>query len=213
MSHAAILESLPIEQRLALAYAPARTRRALLALLGLDQRLSQVVLTAREQMLGQLRLAWWRDRLGEERAARRGEPLLDLLDETVTERPSLVALVDAWEGLLCVAPHGESQAIEALADARAAGFTALLPDGGDRVAAVRMARAWALADLARLPSGAGQVAAVLATQADWQPARLPRDLRSLAVLHGLARQRCGDFAAPSRPSAILIALRVGLLGV
>ena len=49
--------------RLALAYAPAASRGAWLGFLALDMRLAAIVRAAREPMIGQIKLAWWRERL------------------------------------------------------------------------------------------------------------------------------------------------------
>ena len=55
-----LLDTLAPMHRLALAYAPAEARPAWAGLLALDARLAGVVRAAREPVLGQLRLAWWR---------------------------------------------------------------------------------------------------------------------------------------------------------
>jgi phytoene synthase len=210
MSEAAILDSLPVEQRLALAYAPKVTRQKMLAVMALDARLAQLVTAAREPILTQLRLAWWRDRLGEQDSAVKGEPLLALIAAAAIGRAALRDLVDAWEALL-----GEPDAIAVahLADARAAAFAATSP-GKEATSAVLIAgREWALHDIARRRGEWGDVAARLAGQAAWDRCRLPRPMRSLAILHALARraQRRPDRQAD--PGSILVAVRVGLLGV
>ena len=51
------------ERRLALAYAPRDRRGALAVLWALDERLGSIVAATREAMLGEIRLAWWRDAL------------------------------------------------------------------------------------------------------------------------------------------------------
>ncbi len=65
-----LAETLPTMHRLALAYAPGRTRLAWLALLALDSRLAGVLRSASEPMLAQIRLAWWRDMLARSEADR-----------------------------------------------------------------------------------------------------------------------------------------------
>ena len=52
-----LLETLPLRQRLALAYGTGEGRLALLGLLALDQRLAGIVRNSREPSLAQLRLA------------------------------------------------------------------------------------------------------------------------------------------------------------
>ena len=51
------------ERELSLAYVPQRARSAVRAIWTLDERLAQVVATTRDGALGEIRLAWWRDRL------------------------------------------------------------------------------------------------------------------------------------------------------
>ena len=52
-------------------------------------------------MLGQLRLAWWRDRLNDDPAKwPKGEPLLGRLGSWGERSRALVPLVDGWEALL-----------------------------------------------------------------------------------------------------------------
>ena len=51
------------DRYLSVLYAPAAARPALLALHGLDLELAQVVASTTEPMLGEIRLAWWRDAL------------------------------------------------------------------------------------------------------------------------------------------------------
>ncbi len=67
---------------LAIAYAPVPLRARLKWLLMLDQRLSDVLNRAREPMIAQLRLSWWRDGLKSAADKRpKGEPLLAQLSE------------------------------------------------------------------------------------------------------------------------------------
>lgn len=209
-----LLESLPAVQRVALAYAPGSTRAAWLGLLALDTRLAQLVRETREPMLGQIRLAWWRERLSELPAKRpKGEPLLALVGD---DSGRLVPLVDAWEALLGEAPlpratiaefaEGRAQALAGLANALA-GETAT----GD---AARAGRNWALADLAsRLshPEEREHAAALIAAQ-DQKPPRLARQMRPLAVLHGLARRDLERGIDGARMGALFTTLRLGIFG-
>lgn len=110
-------ETLPAIQRLALAYAPARTRDATLALLALDGRLAGVLRSASEPMLAQIRLAWWRDILGREAAERpSGEPLVALLEPWGREAGELVALVDGWEQLVETESFGPAKCAPSAGD-------------------------------------------------------------------------------------------------
>lgn len=207
-----MIETLPLFQRLALAYAPAATREPLLALLALDARLAAIVRGSREPMLAQLRLAWWREQLGADGAANAGgDPLLALLQSWPKPTPALAALANGWEAMTGPVPL-PSEACMALADARGGAFAAL----ADCPDALRMGRNWALADIAdHLGDPREQGAALaLARRQDWRQARLPRALRPLAVLHGLAARTIwrDNRAAALTPGTALAAIRIGLLG-
>lgn len=210
MSEIPILETLPVEQRLALVYAPKSIREAWLAGLALDVRLARIVMSSRETMLGQIRLAWWRDRLAEGEAPR-GEPLLSMIFAAGLNRTDLSALVDAWEAVLVDSEAQSDASIRELAAARA-NWISGLADTGSRASAEVAGREWALADLSRMPPPHGPVALRMAGSEVWQRKRLPRALRPLAVLHALARLARSRGDAEHRPAALLIAARVGLLG-
>ena len=76
------LHDLPIERRLALSYAPRAAQPITLGFLALDNRLAGIVRQAREPLLGQIKLSWWRDRLNaKEQAGALGDPLLAILDQ------------------------------------------------------------------------------------------------------------------------------------
>ncbi len=205
----ALLDTLPARHRLALAYAPRAARADWLALLAFDARLGAIVRQAREPLLGQMRLAWWRDRLGEDPGQwPAGEPLLVALRRWRAEFAVLSALVDGWEQLLGEAPL-PSTAFARLADARAASFAALACrlGHGDASAAVSAAgREWALADLLANLSAPAERGAVEALIQRRGGATLPRAMRPLAVLRALARR-----TGPG-PADVLVALRVGLFG-
>jgi phytoene synthase len=217
MEIAPFLATIPTEQRLALAYAGSGQRPVLLGFFALDARLAAIVRGASEPLLGQVQLAWWRDQLALPSELRpRGEPLLALLGAWQGEEASLSALVDGWELLLDSGPL-EGIALAAHAEARARGWAALArlagaPSHADE--AQRAGRNWAAVDLAmRLDQGDEHAAArTLAEQQDWRPLRLPRSLRPLAVLHGLARRRRGQAELLDGPLALGAALRLGLFG-
>lgn len=197
--------ALPPPLRLAVAYAPPAARELWSGLLMLDLRLEQAALGPREALIGQLKLAWWRDRFAAPAGEwPSGEPLLRALRPWDAERAALSGLVDGWEGLV----GGEGGAVElgALADARGAAIAALArlagcPQAGE--AARTVGREWALADLAvRL----GRREAIALLTADRHGAqRLPRVLRPLAVLRELA----GGGLGLARFAKIV---RLGLLG-
>ncbi len=206
-----LLDGLPVEQRLALAYAPAAARGLFAGLFALDTRLAGIVRAAREPMLAQLRLAWWRDRLGGGGGG--NDPVLIALAPMLRQGPALVAAADGWEALL-----GETlsrDAAETFAAGRAAGMAALAQALGCPAAeAERAGRNWALADLAARVSNPAERAVVLdliATQ-DWGRPTLPRSMRPLAVLHGLVRRRRGAGPLIEGPGSLVCAIRLGLTG-
>lgn len=213
-----IVAGLPLPQRLALSYAPSRSRRPFLALLALDARLAGIVRQASEPMLAQMRLAWWRETLTAERGRRpAGEPLLELLESWAGEEQALTGLVDGWE-LLLAEPPMAAALIAKFGEARAAPFAALARLNGvaESDMAARAGLIWALADLANGLSHAGERDAALALAREIaQPLpRLPRSLRPLAVLAGLARRSLARGGRPllHGPASGALALRLGILG-
>ena len=88
---------------LAVAYTPIAFRPAFTLLLQLDMRFADIVRKAREPMIAQIKLAWWRDAFAAEPALRpKGEPLLQALGACgdVISSSALQDLVSAWELLL-----------------------------------------------------------------------------------------------------------------
>lgn len=212
-----LLEELPADRRLALAYAPAAFRGDNLAVFLLDLRLSRLVAQRREPLLTQVRLAWWRDRLSEEPTGfHHDEPLLRLLEGWGAHRTRLTALVDGWEALL-VDPPITDAAIDLFARGRAQAFAALAERCGAPAYAPearRVAANWALSDLAARssdPSEAAHVQGIIA-EADWRRPQLPRALRPLVVLHGLASRRQGKGQQNATITDLLAAMRLGILG-
>ncbi|WP_133365397.1 hypothetical protein [Qipengyuania sediminis] len=194
-------------ERLALAYAPASARAKYHAVLALDARMQRLVLGAREPLLAQMKLAWWRDRTAD--LASGEHPVIALLSRVWTGGAApLVGLVDAWEQV-AVGEGGAIAAPRALAAGRERAFAACaqvapasieeagLPWSALTLAA-RSAAPEALYDLARA-SGRR---------------KLPAALRPLTVLDGLARRAAlrgsplllGDRASP------FVAMRLGILG-
>lgn len=187
---AGLSAELPPLQRLAVAYAPAAARPAWTALILLDHRLARAVAGASEPLIGQLKLAWWRDRMREP-AVRwpAGEPLLAALKSFDGERAALEVLVDGWEGLIDDAGGGE---LSRLAEARAGAVAALARIIGcavDPQTIATLSRQWTL-------PGEGAAKAV----------RLPRALRPLVILANLPDP------AQSGPIALLRIVRLGMLG-
>lgn len=213
-----LIETLPVPQRLALAYAPRRLREATLGLFALDAHLANLVRKAREPLLTQARLAWWREQLEEPIERRpKGDPLLHLLASWREREAGLVALVDGWEHLL--EERLDAAAIGGFAGGRAAGFAglaALAGEEGWQASAEQAGRRWALADLAAHLGDAGERDRALdaARVVGRRRIDLPRALRSLAVLDGLARRSLARGGAPLADGVLagFAALRLGIAG-
>lgn len=209
------LQQLHPVTRLALAYATRSSRPRLLAFIALDMRLAGIVRNSREPMLAQLRLAWWREQLRQDGADwPEGESLLAALRSWNGKHRELEPLVDGWEAMTGTAPLPEAAFLQ-LADARGTAFAALAGDiaQGD---AKRMGRNWALVDIAGRLTNPQERATVtaLANAQDWRRGSLPRSLRPLVVLHGLAKRslRAGDNGITDSPTSLIAAMRLGLLG-
>jgi phytoene synthase len=204
-----LAETLAPPARLALAYAPRAARPAWLAFLALDARLAGVVRQAREPLIGQIRLAWWRERLGEPAAAwPAGEPLLLLLREWGDHRRGLGAMVDGWEVLLAEPPL-PPDSVEAAISGRAAGAAAVAQHLGQEqhtAEVERLARAWSAADFAAGISDEAEAAAFREHASARRAASLPRALRPLVVLEALAR------STRPGPLRLAAAVRLGIFG-
>jgi 15-cis-phytoene synthase len=136
-------------QQLAVQYAPRAARAGFAWLLAFDRRLSDIAARSSEPLIGQMKLAWWRDVLGADVDARpKGEPLLTALgglDPTIASRA--IGLVNAWE-LLVAEPAWQGDLLAAFADERGGavfgGYAAL---AGEKEHPQELARQWALDDL------------------------------------------------------------------
>ena len=211
-----VIEELPLAQRLALAYAPASARLPTLALLAFDAQLGAIVRKASEPILGQIRIAWWRDQLdlpAEERP--RGNRVLAMIEAFAGEEEALRAVADGWEVLL--REELDEAAIREHCRGRTGGLQVLARHLGCEDRDVELAgNRWALADLAANIGDAKERALVLAIGKEL-PARkavLPRGLRPLAVLAGLSGRSLSRGGAPllSGPASVLAAIRLGLTG-
>lgn len=212
------LARLRMPQRLALTYAPRSTRAGFAALFLLDATLADIVRQAREPMLAQLRLAWWRDRFDQDVADRpAGNPLLTALADWAGEEAALRGLVDGWEQLLTDGPLTPN-AMADFATGRAECFAALarLHGGAQDTVAAQAGRPWALVDLVSGLSDPHEREAALAlARLEEAPVRaLPRAMRPLTVLAGLAHRalKRTDGAMLAGTGDMLAAMRLGLLG-
>jgi phytoene synthase len=179
------------EAELAVAWSPPKVRAPLTMALLLDRRLARIVARTSEPMLGQMRLAWWREALSKPVSDRpRGDAVLDGLGTSWEGREAaLTAMVDAWEVLVTADRLGPVE-IEAFGSGRGAFFKALGDDNGEakaqRVAAA--AFRWAIADAAASVSDPDERALLVAMgmARSAQRGRFPSHLRGLAVLDALA---------------------------
>ena len=208
------ISELPPPQRLALAYAPARSRAQTLALLAYDAQLGLIVRRTSEPILGQMRLAWWRDQLALPAGGRpKGNRVLAMLAALEGEEHALREMASGWEVLL--GEHLGADAIREHSRSRAAGWLAMarLQDA-DEESVERAAQCWALGDLAAYLGGGEQqrVVEVGGSFGDWP--HLPRTFRSLAVLAGLGRRSLARGGAPllAGPGSVLAAIRLGISG-
>ena len=194
-------DTLPPEAELALAWTPAGVRTALEYALRLDRRLARIVTRTSEPVLGQMRLAWWRDALGKPVAERpRGDAVLDGIGQHWAGREAaLTAMVDGWEVLIVAEVLGPAE-IAAFAAGRGA-FFAELAAGTTQAERERVAAAafrWATADAASSVSDAQERARLVdAGRAHGAaPRPLPASHRGLAVLDALARRALAQGGAP-----------------
>lgn len=209
---------LPPEAGLALAWSGPKVRGPLSMALQLDRRLARIVARTTEPMLGQMRLAWWRDALGRPVLERpRGDAVLDGLGVHWAGREAaLIGLANAWEVLVTADRLGPGE-IESFAAGRGAFFAEFAAeDAPDDLSArlVAAGRCWALADAASGVSDeherAALVAAGLAVMR--RAGRLPRELRGLAVLQALALRSLQNGGRPLMEGrgASLAALRAAI---
>jgi 15-cis-phytoene synthase len=162
---------------LACLYAPAAIRPGLIALFALDLELAHLVATTTEPMLGEIRLAWWRERLGELDAGKApAQPLLEALLAHAVPAVSgadLALLEDRWLGLL---------GSDAVPDSHVAGGGHLFALaarllGGDAAEADALGRAWVLGEVPARPTSS--------------PLRLLRGLACISA-RDAARARAGS---------------------
>jgi 15-cis-phytoene synthase len=183
----------PPDVTLALAYATAQDRRKLAVLLDFDLELGRVVAAAREPVIGQIRLAWWRDQLlatdGENRPAL---PLLQRVVEILmvndVNREGLVKLVDGWESLLA-RPELSDVTLSHYADLRGGalfGLAARLCRASTSDGILTAGAGWALMDFAVHCSQAEVATRAVGLARERfersSVAKLPRTMRILAVL-------------------------------
>lgn len=211
-----LLDELSPDQRLALAYGPTASRDAMAAILCFDRNLGRAVGLASQPLIGQVRLAWWRE---QSRAISQSvdvrDPCLLAMKELVqagrvSER-QMEALVDAWEGILddetdpssSLGRFGERRGTAVFG--MAAGVAGC--DQTDVMAAA--GKLWALVDFARRTGDRDTAErAFRIAEAHTGVARdLPRAMRGCAILTRFAehdiRRGAGASVADGSPIRIL----------
>lgn len=197
------------ERRLALAYIPIGRRAQVETLWRLDVTLGDTLAPGRDPMIGQIRLAWWREaleRLDHDKPP--PEPLLEaaerfLLPGGITGA-MLAGMADGWEALLDGAPLTPDM-LERYS-ARGALLFRLSANllGADSHSVAQAGSLWALVDFARHCARPDEAAmAIEAARAKPDIGRWPISLRPLGMLAALAardarRGRPEPQGSPSR---------------
>ncbi len=176
------------DRYLSVLYAPEGVRPALFALHGLDLELGAVVAGTTEPMIGEIRLAWWREALlGLDAGVVPAQPLLAVLADAVVPMgvsgAELADLEDRWVGLI-----GSDDVPEAHIAGGGLLFALMARVlGGDEALARRMGAVWVTGEDAVLPrvpaSLRGLLGLVRLAQRDARRVGLPREVRG-----NLARQ-------------------------
>ena len=214
-------------QRLIIAYAGRATQPAFEAIFAFDNRCGQIIRTTHETMLGQMRLAWWRDMLAKPASERpKGDPVLAALsglDAGSGFLQRLIPVVDAWETLL-VNENISPVQVDAYAAQRGGTLFAVIArcteqqDASEMV--VKAGVLWAKWDLARHSSDVSlrerMLADIVAEQEQLDALRLPRTLRPLSILLHLMRSdvRNGTIDEPlMRPASAARIIWHGVTGL
>lgn len=140
---------------IALSYAKARFHSAFETLLELDATLGNAVRAARDPVLGQIRLAWWRDALeSSARSATTADPVLSAIRALIARHDVIqglcVAMVNGWEILLGDWPLNYEQLADFGTRRGGSLFAAagVVSGNGPPDAIAVVGTAWALRDLA-----------------------------------------------------------------
>lgn len=204
-------DDLGIERDLSLMYAPQAQRAGLRAIWQLDARMRRIFTGGGEPVLGQIKLAWWEERLlavaGGEVPA---EPLLRRLAElAVCDQgfaTELGCIAGAWRELPAERPW-PAASVDAYARSRGRG----LIDGFARIAGaagderLRLAgEAYAIDDLAGLAADPDERAALRDQASERWPSALglvwPQAMRPVGMIFALAKADAGRDDVPRQGS-------------
>ena len=203
---------------LAFSYAPDRSRAALEALFALDTALGNILRTTSEPLVGQMRLAWWREALqGLDTSGAPAEPVLQSL--TALALPlgitgaALSAMVDGWEPLLGDSGLGSIEDHARLRGRALFAMAGVALDAAEGDPVGEAGEGWALADLAAnlsdpaLASQARERAAAMLAHA--RRSRWSRNGRALGALALIADRQ---LSGPVPPRFVLRLARFRLTG-
>ena len=212
--------------RLLAAYAPPAERDAHRLIWAYDERLAALLRSTTQPMIGQMRIAWWDEVLGDagqigqpgKKGA--GDPLVDALRNAgIARRPGLGRMLDGWEALLEAPLTDDAQLL--FAQARGGGlFAALADDAGDEDGLIAAGSLWAMWDLAaHLPPGGSAAAMAVALARRWldpvEAMRWQRAHKPLRIATMLARADIARGVVPQlglTPGRYARLLRVAMLG-
>ena len=188
---------------------PHARRAAMSALWELAARLTKLLIDAREPLIGQIKLAWWRDMAamvaGDPASLPKGEPLLAELGVSWAGQEGLGALIDAAEATLLAESDAERRAASELFGRRLFALSGGTEEGGKR---------WGLVWGAGVVEAAPDARRLLddAKNADAPSRRIFAGHRALLMLDRwagtIARQ---DGERHPRAEGLLL-LRIGLFG-
>lgn len=217
-----LLDELSPDQRLALAYGPASFRDAMAAILCFDHNLGRAVAMASQPLIGQVRLAWWREQARAiSQSADVRDPCLLAMKELVQSgrvtNLQMESLVDAWEDLLddeadpatILSRFGEMRGLAVF------GMAAGVARCSDSDVIAPAGRLWALVDFARHAGdrATAERAFAIAAEGVGVARALPRAMRSFAILARFAERdlRRGTSAPVADGSPVRILEAWGLL--
>lgn len=140
------------DRYLAALYTPSEVRPALIALFGIDAELGAVVAGTTEPMIGEIRLAWWREALeGLNGGTIPAQPLLQLVAAELLPRgiggAALAGLEDRWLGMIA---NSEVPTTHVEGGGMLFGLAARLL-GGDEALGKQLGEAWVTGDATGLP--------------------------------------------------------------
>jgi 15-cis-phytoene synthase len=182
------------DEQLSLAYTPAKLRPYYKALLSFDAALGQAFKATNEVGLIQIRLAWWRDQIGESNAR---EPVIAALNDMICNHDvsaeMLTKIIDGWAVLLDDPPYDDVMLL-AYARQRGVGLFAVAAQLAGCTVGDKAGIGWALTDFARHCSDSDTAKRAMALAQDVlrgnAAATLPKPMRSFAILTRFAQSDC-----------------------